>query len=89
MSRCLKHKFGPEIESQDEPVDSSPVNHSLSSENSEVADVDKFMEELIHEAQKHNWQSYLGFRMGNLRVRFSRTVPVPWHTVPAAGTTHM
>jgi hypothetical protein len=25
--------------------------------------------------------------MGNPRVGFSRTVPVLWHTVPAAGTT--
>ena len=29
----------------------------------------------------------LGFRTGNPRVGFSRTVPAPWHTVPVAGTT--
>ena len=28
----------------------------------------------------------IGFRTGNPRVGFSRTVPAPWHTVPAAGT---
>ena len=30
----------------------------------------------------------VGFRMGNPQVGFSHTVPVPWHTVPATGTTH-
>ena len=32
-------------------------------------------------------QSKLGFRTGNPRIRFSHTVPAPWHTVPATGTT--
>jgi hypothetical protein len=49
-SRHLKRKFGPEIESQDEPVDPTAFDHSLSSEDSEVVDVDELMEELMREA---------------------------------------
>ena len=49
-SRHLKHKFGPEMGSQDEPVDSTAIDHSLSSEDSNIVDVDKLMEELMHEA---------------------------------------
>ena len=31
---------------------------------------------------------YLGLNMGNLQVWFSHTIPIPWHTVPVAVTTH-
>ena len=51
-----------------------------------------------HLAHKSQWMAWslcedmhgnavLGFRTGNPRVGFSHTVTVPWHTVPAAGTT--
>ena len=48
--RRLKRKFGPEMGSQDEPVDPTAVDHSLSSEDSDVVDVDELMEELMREA---------------------------------------
>ena len=49
-SRRLKRKFGPEMGSQDGPVDPTAVDHSLSSEDSDVVDVDELMEELMREA---------------------------------------